>query len=423
MARRIQRGLLAGAATLPLILTTGCLPSPGQTTATECGWTSTVDDAGQGSDRVSSSQVIVVDRSASFQPATMQSHRAKQLQDLIIRQTLLDFGSGYQRKISIGSFDGATVSWSLDGIALPLAVGTAGGKQKRARENIQQCLAPVVDTILTRPASTPGTDTIGAYLAAAKNLDATAKTKRITLITDGLNNQGCGDVGVSAEIGRLVEKCATQHALPTAKGVLLQVPGLGQPAAADDVPLTEQKAWLNDLWMALAAKTGSTFSVTEIGLDVEPEMESAESGKVDDPAVRVPVIPPPFTPEPGVEVIPIPADLLFATASADLSRKAEEILRRSVLPYLGRRYKEVEVIGRTDSRGTEAYNQDLSERRSQAVAGFLSSHGFSKVDWSGVGETQPVDECQQIVNGVQDGACLTRNRRVDVKITLVQEDS
>ena len=35
----------------------------------------------------------------------------------------------------------------------------------------------------------------------------------------------------------------------------------------------------------------------------------------------------------------------------------------------------IEVAGHTDSTGSDQYNQALSERRAQAVAGYLGSHG------------------------------------------------
>ena len=35
----------------------------------------------------------------------------------------------------------------------------------------------------------------------------------------------------------------------------------------------------------------------------------------------------------------------------------------------------IEVAGHTDSTGSDQYNQTLSERRAQSVAGYLGSHG------------------------------------------------
>ncbi len=72
----------------------------------------------------------------------------------------------------------------------------------------------------------------------------------------------------------------------------------------------------------------------------------------------------------------------------------------------------VELDGHTDSVGTDAYNQGLSERRAQIVSDYLTAHG---VDASritavkGFGETAPID-----TNATKEGRA--RNRRTEVKV-------
>jgi len=53
----------------------------------------------------------------------------------------------------------------------------------------------------------------------------------------------------------------------------------------------------------------------------------------------------------------------------------------------------IEVQGHTDERGNDAYNLDLSERRSAAVMKYLTSHGVDakRLQAEGYGETQPKD--------------------------------
>jgi OOP family OmpA-OmpF porin len=78
------------------------------------------------------------------------------------------------------------------------------------------------------------------------------------------------------------------------------------------------------------------------------------------------------------------------------------------------RYPEikVELNGHTDSVGTDAYNQGLSERRAQIVADYMTSHG---VDASritavrGFGESQPID-----TNDTKEGRA--RNRRTELNV-------
>jgi OOP family OmpA-OmpF porin len=70
----------------------------------------------------------------------------------------------------------------------------------------------------------------------------------------------------------------------------------------------------------------------------------------------------------------------------------------------------VSVEGHTDSVGTEAYNQGLSERRANAVMGHLVDRGVSpsRLTATGFGEANPVAS-----NDTADGRAL--NRRVELK--------
>jgi OmpA-OmpF porin, OOP family len=72
----------------------------------------------------------------------------------------------------------------------------------------------------------------------------------------------------------------------------------------------------------------------------------------------------------------------------------------------------VEVDGHTDSKGTDAYNQKLSERRAQGVYDYLTAHGVeaSRLDGpKGFGESQPID-----TNDTAEGR--QRNRRTELKV-------
>jgi OOP family OmpA-OmpF porin len=67
------------------------------------------------------------------------------------------------------------------------------------------------------------------------------------------------------------------------------------------------------------------------------------------------------------------------------------------------------VVGHTDSIGTDAYNQGLSERRAQATADYLIEQGVSasRISTKGMGESQPVAD-----NGTRAGRA--KNRRVEI---------
>jgi outer membrane protein OmpA-like peptidoglycan-associated protein len=75
----------------------------------------------------------------------------------------------------------------------------------------------------------------------------------------------------------------------------------------------------------------------------------------------------------------------------------------------------VDVYGHADSVGSEAYNQDLSERRAMNVASVLIDGGVirQRVAVRGFGETRPID-----TNATAEGRA--RNRRVEVYISAFQ---
>ncbi|AGI23332.1 outer membrane protein [Pseudomonas sp. ATCC 13867] len=74
---------------------------------------------------------------------------------------------------------------------------------------------------------------------------------------------------------------------------------------------------------------------------------------------------------------------------------------------------ELNIAGHTDSVGSDAYNQKLSERRAHAVTNYLVDAGVpasSIKSVEGYGESQPVAD-----NKTKEGRA--ENRRVEIKIT------
>ena len=71
-----------------------------------------------------------------------------------------------------------------------------------------------------------------------------------------------------------------------------------------------------------------------------------------------------------------------------------------------------EIHGHTCWIGTDAYNQNLSERRASAVVNYLVSHGVekSRLSSKGFGESRPAES-----NKTRKGR--ERNRRVEVLFT------
>jgi len=77
----------------------------------------------------------------------------------------------------------------------------------------------------------------------------------------------------------------------------------------------------------------------------------------------------------------------------------------------------IDVYGHTDSTGSDAYNQTLSENRARTVANYLQMQGInpSRIRSQGFGETMPVAD-----NLTEEGR--RKNRRVEIKIVPVTQD-
>ena len=77
----------------------------------------------------------------------------------------------------------------------------------------------------------------------------------------------------------------------------------------------------------------------------------------------------------------------------------------------------VDVTGHTDSIGTDAVNQRLSEERAFAVARYLDSRGVNRarIETRGFGKTQPIASNA-------DEAGRAQNRRVEIHLSPIVED-
>ena len=104
-------------------------------------------------------------------------------------------------------------------------------------------------------------------------------------------------------------------------------------------------------------------------------------------------------------------DVLFATDSDVLRPAAIERLRPLAGYLRANPGVRVAIDGHTDSRGTDAHNQDLSERRAQSVREALDEMGVIRARFrvAGHGEGSPVAS-----NATAEGMRL--NRRVEVTL-------
>jgi len=116
----------------------------------------------------------------------------------------------------------------------------------------------------------------------------------------------------------------------------------------------------------------------------------------------------------GEAILILNAKLLFKFDSAELTAEAKSAIDKPIERYKGKGEltQNVQVVGYTDSAGSEEYNQKLSEKRAQAVATYLESHSNiadKEIDVVGMGESYPAHD-----NNTEVGR--TMNRRVEIHV-------
>ena len=138
------------------------------------------------------------------------------------------------------------------------------------------------------------------------------------------------------------------------------------------------------------------------------------------PAAPVPVV---VAPPPAPAPAPPPAPATVATkvtyaadAFFDFDKSVLKPEGKAKLDDLVGKIKDINLeviiaVGHTDSVGSDAYNQKLSVRRSEAVKAYLVSKGIEKnrVYTEGKGEKQPVAD-----NKTAEGRA--KNRRVEIEV-------
>ena len=117
-------------------------------------------------------------------------------------------------------------------------------------------------------------------------------------------------------------------------------------------------------------------------------------------------------------LVNLPDGVTFDVGSATLKPAFRETLDKVAQSLIQYPNSLVDVYGHTDSTGSDAFNQTLSENRARTVMNYLISKGVpaARLRSQGFGETMPVAE-----NTTEAGRA--KNRRVEIKIVPVtQED-
>jgi OmpA-OmpF porin, OOP family len=162
---------------------------------------------------------------------------------------------------------------------------------------------------------------------------------------------------------------------------------------------TNELCWRNSSWTPATAAVGCDGALVQA-----PEVVPA-------PVPPAPVAPVPTPPPAVASKVTFSADAFF-----DFDKSVLKPEGRAKLDELASKVQDINLevivaVGHTDSIGSDAYNQKLSERRAQAVKAYLESKGIdkSRVYTEGKGEKQPVAD-----NKTREGRA--QNRRVEIEV-------
>ena len=107
----------------------------------------------------------------------------------------------------------------------------------------------------------------------------------------------------------------------------------------------------------------------------------------------------------------MPGNITFATDSAEIVSNFYAPLNNLGSSFKQFNQNSIEIVGFTDSTGSRQYNMDLSQRRAQSVATYLTAQGVdgTRLSTRGAGPDQPIAS-----NATADGRA--QNRRVEVDL-------
>ncbi len=113
-------------------------------------------------------------------------------------------------------------------------------------------------------------------------------------------------------------------------------------------------------------------------------------------------------------ILDLPSDVTFPVNSYTVQPQFKQTLATVAETLKEYEKTYIDVLGHTDSTGSDAYNQTLSENRAKAVANVLMGNGVqqARIATKGYGESQP-----KASNA--DAAGRAANRRVEIRLVPV----
>lgn len=118
-------------------------------------------------------------------------------------------------------------------------------------------------------------------------------------------------------------------------------------------------------------------------------------------------------------LVRLPDGVTFARGSADINPGFYDSLNSVAESLIRYPNSLIDVYGFTDTTGSDALNQRLSEQRAQAVADYLAARGVARgrIETRGYGESYDFLRVK-----TADGVDEPLNRRVEIKIIPISQD-
>ena len=158
-----------------------------------------------------------------------------------------------------------------------------------------------------------------------------------------------------------------------------------------------------------AVGAGVGYLLCSMMEEEEPEPAPRRAEPTPPPAPRpAPPPPAPARPDPCSERVQLEG-VNFANDSAEVGPNAAKLLDETVTALQRCPNRRVRLNAYTDSNGSDAYNEKLSQRRAESVREYLVSHGVSasRIEARGLGESDPIAD-----NSTPEGRA--QNRRVEL---------
>ena len=115
-------------------------------------------------------------------------------------------------------------------------------------------------------------------------------------------------------------------------------------------------------------------------------------------------------------VLDMPSEVTFGVDSANIEVGFRNTLDQVASTFAQYDKTYVDIMGHTDSTGSDAYNQTLSERRASAVAGYLAARGVQSARLATRGYVESQPKASNL-----DPVGRSANRRVEIRLVPVTQ--